>query len=221
MKTKIRQTKFSPRGNILGLIDAAQLQRRSTDAVMIPDGVLTPHLGYSDAAQLQRRSSDAVIKLVLRCCLYWPNRSGWRQKVVMPLRTFMLLSWWCPLGQCKGHLPAREDIIMDQLIPILTHLSSHWTVPLKSSASFRILPFVPKFPLQGQIKISVKLILSVTIFVVYVKFFLIRISRYRYVPVILAVCFCLFVVVPKTVSRKRYRYQPVKIDVRLSLDPIL
>jgi hypothetical protein len=36
MKTKIRQTSFSPRGNILGLIDAAQLQRRSTDAVMIP-----------------------------------------------------------------------------------------------------------------------------------------------------------------------------------------
>ena len=35
MKTKIRQSSFSPRGNILGLIDAAQLQRRSTDAVMI------------------------------------------------------------------------------------------------------------------------------------------------------------------------------------------
>ncbi len=88
-------------------------------------------LGYSDAAQLQRRSSDAVIKLVLRCCLYWPNRSGWRQKVIMPRRTFMLLSWWCPLGQSKGHLPAREDIIMDRLIPILTHLSSRWTVPLR------------------------------------------------------------------------------------------
>ncbi len=87
-------------------------------------------LGYSDAAQLQRQSSDAVIKLVLRCCLYWPNRSGWRQKVIMPLRTFMLLSWWCLLGQSKGHLPAREDIIMDRLIPILTHLSSRWTVPL-------------------------------------------------------------------------------------------
>ncbi len=36
MKTKIRKTSFSPRGNILGLTDAAQLQRRSTDAVMIP-----------------------------------------------------------------------------------------------------------------------------------------------------------------------------------------
>ena len=45
MKTKIRQTSFSPRGNILGLIDAAQLQRRSTDAVMIPADVLTTHFG--------------------------------------------------------------------------------------------------------------------------------------------------------------------------------
>ncbi len=41
MKTKIRQTSFSPRGNILGLILAAQLQRWSTDAVMIPADVLT------------------------------------------------------------------------------------------------------------------------------------------------------------------------------------
>ncbi len=45
MKTKIRQTSFSPRGNILGLIDAAQLHRRSTDAVMIPADVLTTHFG--------------------------------------------------------------------------------------------------------------------------------------------------------------------------------
>ncbi len=42
MKTKICQTSFSPRGNILGLIDAA---RRSTDAVMIPADVLTAHFG--------------------------------------------------------------------------------------------------------------------------------------------------------------------------------
>ncbi len=41
MKRKILQTSFSPRGNILRLIDAAQLQRRSTDAVMIPADVLT------------------------------------------------------------------------------------------------------------------------------------------------------------------------------------
>jgi hypothetical protein len=34
------------------------------------------------------------------------------------------------LGQGKGHLPTREYIIMDRLIPILTPLSSHWTVPL-------------------------------------------------------------------------------------------
>ena len=45
MKTKIRQTSFSPRCNILGLTDAAQLQRRSTDAVMIPADVLTTHFG--------------------------------------------------------------------------------------------------------------------------------------------------------------------------------
>jgi hypothetical protein len=34
------------------------------------------------------------------------------------------------LGQGKGQLPAKEYIRMDRLIPILTHLSSHWTVPL-------------------------------------------------------------------------------------------
>ncbi len=42
----------------------------------------------------------------------------------------MLLSWWCPLGQGKEHLPARQFVILDRLIPILTHLSCHWTVPL-------------------------------------------------------------------------------------------
>jgi hypothetical protein len=45
----------------------------------------------------------------------------------------LLLTWWCPLGQGKGHLPAREYIIMDRLILILTPLSSHWTVPLKEN----------------------------------------------------------------------------------------
>jgi hypothetical protein len=34
------------------------------------------------------------------------------------------------LGHGKGHLPAKEYIRMDRLIPILTHLSSHWTVSL-------------------------------------------------------------------------------------------
>ncbi len=43
----------------------------------------------------------------------------------------MLLSRWCPLGQDKEHLPARQFIILDRLIPILTHLSCHWIVPLK------------------------------------------------------------------------------------------
>jgi hypothetical protein len=131
MKTKIRQTSFSPRGNILGLIDAAQLQRRSTDAVMIPGGVLTPHFGIlrrcaATASEFRRcnQISPTLLSLLTQ-------QVGMASKSSNALRTFMLLSWWCPLGQSKGHLPAREDIIMDRLIPILTHLSSHWTVPLR------------------------------------------------------------------------------------------
>ena len=62
MKTKIRQTSFSPRGNILGLINAAQLQRRSTDAVMIPADVLTTHFGIhrrcAATASEHRRCND-------------------------------------------------------------------------------------------------------------------------------------------------------------------
>ncbi len=81
-------------------------------------------LGYSDAAQLQRQITDAVRELVLRCCVYWPNRLRWRQKVLQPPSKFMLLSWWCPLGHDKQHF------IAVQFIPILTHLSSRWTVPL-------------------------------------------------------------------------------------------
>jgi hypothetical protein len=61
-------------------------------------------------------------------CVYWPNRLGWRQKVLKPLKMFMLLSWWCPLGQGKGQLPAREYIIKDWFKLILTPLSYHWTV---------------------------------------------------------------------------------------------
>jgi hypothetical protein len=98
---------------------------------MIPADVLTTHFGIHHPAQLKRRSSDAVIKLVLRCCVYWPNRLGLRQKVLKPLKTFMLLLWWCPLGQGKGHLPAMQFILAVRLIPILTHLNSRWTVPLR------------------------------------------------------------------------------------------
>ncbi len=61
---------------------------------------------------------------------YLPNQLGWRKKVLKPLITFMLLSGWCPLGHGKGHLPAREYVIRNRLIPILTPLSSRWTVPL-------------------------------------------------------------------------------------------
>ncbi len=77
------------------------------------------------AAQLQRRSSDAVTELVLRCSFYWPNRLGKRQNIVRTLKTFMLFSWWWPSGTGKGHLPARQFIKMDRLIPVLTHLSFH------------------------------------------------------------------------------------------------
>jgi hypothetical protein len=35
------------------------------------------------------------------------------------------------LGHGKEHLPAKQFVILDRLIPILTHLSCHWTVPLK------------------------------------------------------------------------------------------
>ncbi len=105
-------------------------QRRCSDAVII--------LGYSDAIKLQRRSTDAVTELVLRCCVYWPNRLGWRQKVLQLSSTFMILSWWCPLGHGKWHLPAIQFILAVRLIPILTHLSSRWTVPLRHHAIFSV-----------------------------------------------------------------------------------
>jgi hypothetical protein len=60
MKTKIRQTSFSPRGNILGLIDAAQLQRRSTDAVMIPADVSTTHFGILRRAASEFRRCNQI-----------------------------------------------------------------------------------------------------------------------------------------------------------------
>ncbi len=133
LRKKIRQTSLSPRGkkkDILGYTDAAQLQRRSTDAVMIAADVLTAHFG--DAAQPQRRSSDAVTEFVLRCSVYWPNWLGWRQKVLKPLKTFMIFSWWCLLGLGKWHLPAIQFILTVWLIPILARLSSRWTVPLRT-----------------------------------------------------------------------------------------
>ncbi len=100
------------------------VQRRCSDAVI--------HiLGYSDALNLQRRSTAAVKELVLRCWVYWPNRLGWRQKVLQPPSMFMLLLWWCSLGHGKRHLPAIQIFIVVRLIPILTHLSSRWTVPLR------------------------------------------------------------------------------------------
>ncbi len=53
------------RNHILEHTDAAQLQRRSADAVMITADVLTAHFGIH-----RRRSSEAVTELVLRCSVY-------------------------------------------------------------------------------------------------------------------------------------------------------
>ncbi len=86
---------------------------------------------FWDTLTLRSYSSDAVTELVLCCSVYWPNLLGWCKNVLKTLKTFMLLSWWCPLGQDKEHLLARQFIILDRLIPILTHLSCHWTGPVK------------------------------------------------------------------------------------------
>ncbi len=48
--------------------------------------------------QSRNNSADAVAQLVLSWSVYWPNRLGWRLTVLQPPSTFMLLSWWCPLG---------------------------------------------------------------------------------------------------------------------------
>ncbi len=125
---KIRQTNFYT----TTASDYPKMWWLQRAAVMIIATFSHNILGYSDAAQLQRRSTDTVKELVLRCCVYWPNRLGWRQKVLQPPSMFMLLSWWCPLGHDKRHLPAIQIFIAVQLIPILTHLSSRWTVPLIS-----------------------------------------------------------------------------------------
>ncbi len=57
-------------------------------------------------------------------------RLRWRQNVLKTLKPFMLLSWWCSLGVGNGLLPVRELTIMNRLIPILTPLCFHETVPL-------------------------------------------------------------------------------------------
>ncbi len=129
----IRQLTFhhvTRKKGILGYTDAAQLQRWTSDAVMITADVLTSHFGIHRILHSYSVAALTVKELVLCFCIYRPNRLGWRQKVLKPLKKFMLLSWWCPLGQDKGNLLAREYIIMNRLIPILTHLSSHWKVPL-------------------------------------------------------------------------------------------
>jgi hypothetical protein len=87
--------------NILEYTDAAHLQHRSPDAVMI-QLMFSPHiLGYSDIAQLQRRSSDAAIELVLRCCVYWPHRLGWREKVLYRWKRLCSSHDGVPWGKVK------------------------------------------------------------------------------------------------------------------------
>jgi hypothetical protein len=65
------------------------------------------------------------------------NPTGWDGVKKYYSRTFMLLSWWCPLGHGKWHLPAIQFILTVRLIPILTHLSSRWTVPLMAKCAVR------------------------------------------------------------------------------------
>jgi hypothetical protein len=119
---KIRQTNFYT----VGLSQNVTVTAWDTEAVL---WIMPKKTIYKPA---QRRCSDAVTELVLRCCVYWQNQLGCRQKVLQPPSTFMILSWWCPLGHGKWHLPAIQFILAVRLIPILTHLSSRWTVPLRS-----------------------------------------------------------------------------------------
>ncbi len=55
---------------------------------------------------------------------YFTNPTSWEkcQNVLKTLKTFMLLSWWCPLVAGKGHWPARQFIKMDRLIPVFFDL---------------------------------------------------------------------------------------------------
>ncbi len=53
------------------------------------------------------------------------HRLGQCQNVLRLLKTFMLLSWTCPFGAGKGHLPTRQFIKMDRLIPVSTQLCLH------------------------------------------------------------------------------------------------
>jgi hypothetical protein len=52
----------------------------------------------------------------------WPNWLGQCKKVSRTLKTFMLVSWWCPFGAGKIHMPAREFIIRGRLILVSIHL---------------------------------------------------------------------------------------------------
>jgi hypothetical protein len=64
----------------------------------------------------------------------------------------MLLSWGCPLGHGKWHLPAIQFILTVRLIPILTHLSSRWTVPLRHTAKIQYQKFETNIHRKGIVR---------------------------------------------------------------------
>ncbi len=69
---------------------------------------------------------------------------------VCPPLTFMIFSWWCPLGPGKWHLPAIQFILAVRLIPILTHLSSRWTVPLRCFGSLSAVSVLRYHSIQSE-----------------------------------------------------------------------
>jgi hypothetical protein len=54
---------------ILGYTDAAQLQHRSTDAVLIIANVLSTHFGIQTLRSYSVRATNTVTELVQRCCV--------------------------------------------------------------------------------------------------------------------------------------------------------
>ncbi len=120
------------KNDILGYTDAAQLQRRSTGAVMNTADVLTAHFGIyrrcaATASEFRRCNR---ICPTLQCLL--TQLVGMASISTEAAETFMIFSWWCLLGLGKWHLPAIQFILTVWLIPILARLSSRWTVSLRT-----------------------------------------------------------------------------------------
>jgi hypothetical protein len=75
-----------------GTIDAAQLQRRSTDAVMIPADVLTTHFGILPSCAATASEFRRCIQICPTLLSLLTQQVGMASKVIMPLTTFMKLS---------------------------------------------------------------------------------------------------------------------------------